>query len=146
MKKTTIRQNVTNADRKWYSFDATGVPLGKLAVEVAQVLRGKKQVTLTPHVDGGDYVVVMNIEKVKVSGNKEDDKKYYRHSGYLGNLKTKTLKQVRESDPERILREAVSGMLPKNRHRKNQLRRLRLVQGTESQYDAQKPELLTVNF
>jgi len=127
--KTTLRQNVNAADRAWYVADAKGQNLGKLAVEIAKVLRGKHRVDFTPHVDGGDYIVVLNVADVTVTGNKEEDKKYYRHSGYFGNLKTESLKEVREKNPARILREAVSGMLPKTRHRKDQLRRLFLIDG-----------------
>ncbi len=144
MKTTTLRQNVKNGDRKWFVFDAKDKTLGLASVAIAKTLRGKNRVDLTPHVDGGDYVVVINAEKISVSGNKEDQKKYYRHSGYIGHLKTENLKAVREKDPTRILREAVAGMLPKNRHRKNQLRRLFLIVGEENKYAAQKPETLNI--
>lgn len=144
MNKTSLRQNVGNGDRKWYTVNAAGKPLGKVAVEVAKVLRGKNRVDLTPHVDGGDYVVILNSEKVAVSGNKEEQKKYYRHSGYLGHLKEVSLKEVREKKPEFILKNAVSGMLPKNRHRKDQLRRLFVVVGEENPHAAQNPELLNI--
>lgn len=140
MKKTTLRQNVTNGDRKWFTIDADGQTLGMIATKAATILRGKNRVDFTPHVDGGDYIVITNAEKVAVSGNKESDKKYYRHSGYLGNLKTEVLKDVREKNPTRILEEAISGMLPKTKLRKDQLRRLFLVVGSENPYQAQKPE------
>lgn len=144
MKKTTLRQNVKNTDRKWFLVDATDKILGDLAVVIANKLRGKDKVTFTPHVDGGDYVVVLNVEKVAVTGNKEEDKKYYRHSGYLGHLKTETLKEVRQKNPAKILREAVSGMLPKNRLRASQLKRLILVVGDKNPHEAQKPEILNI--
>ena len=142
MKKTTLRQNVTNTDRKWFVVDAADKPLGQLAVRIAETLRGKRRVDLTPHVDGGDYVVVTNAAKIKVSGNKEEDKKYYRHSGYLGNLKSRTVKETRKKNPTFILENAVSGMLAKNRHRKNQLRRLFLMADDKNPHEAQKPEVL----
>ena len=144
MKKTTLRQNVKNTDRKWFLVDAKDKTLGELAVAVANTLRGKNKVTFTPHVDGGDYVVVLNVEKVRVTGNKEEDKKYYRHSGYLGHLKTESLKVVREKNPARILRDAVSGMLPKNRLRASQMKRLILVVGDKNPHEAQKPEILNI--
>jgi len=140
--KTSLRQNVKNPDRKWFVVDATGKRLGKVAVAVANALRGKNRVDFTPHVDGGDYVVILNSEQIAVSGSKEFDKKYHRHSGQLGKLKTQSLAEVREKNPIRILREAVSGMLPKNKLRKNQLRRLFLVVGDKNPHSAQKPEIL----
>lgn len=142
--KTTLRQNVQNTDRKWFLVDAKDKTLGELAVALANVVRGKHKVTFTPHVDGGDYVVVLNAEKIRVTGNKEEDKKYYRHSGVLGNLKTESLKVVRSKDPRRILTNAVSGMLPKNRLRKLQLKRLILVIGDQNPHEAQKAEILNI--
>lgn len=144
MIKTSLRQNVSNVDRKWYVVDADGKSLGKIAVEAAKKLRGKTRVDLTPHVDGGDYVVILNSEKVHVSGNKEEQKKYYRHSGYLGHLKETTLKEMRTKKPEFILKNAISGMLPKNRHRNDQLRRLFIVKGEKNPHLAQNPELLNI--
>lgn len=144
MKKTTLRQNVTNSDRKWYVVDAQDKTLGEIATGIANVLRGKSRVDYTPHVDGGDFVVVINAEKVRVTGNKEDNKNYYRHSGYLGNLKTESLKVVREKDPTRILEQAVNGMIPKNKLRKHQMRRLFLVVGENNPHEAQKPETLSL--
>lgn len=142
MKKTTLRQNVTNGDRKWYVVDAAGKTLGQLAVVIANTLRGKNRPDFTPHVDGGDYVIVLNADKVAVTGNKEEGKLYYRHSGYLGHLKTQTLAEVREKDPLRILKEAVSGMLPKTKLRKGYMKRLILVKGDVNPHEAQKPMTL----
>lgn len=142
MKKTTLRQNVTNGDRKWYVVDAAGKTLGQLSVNIANTLRGKNRADFTPHVDGGDYVVVLNAEKVAVTGNKEEGKKYYNHSGYLGHLKTQTLAEVREKDPLRIMRDAVSGMLPKTKLRAGYLKRLILVEGDVNPHEAQKPMTL----
>lgn len=145
MKKTTQRQNVKAEDRQWFVIDAENQVLGKLAVDIATVLRGKHRVDYTPHVDGGDHVIVLNADKIAVSGNKEEQKAYYRHSGYLGNLKTVFLKDVREKTPKRILEEAVSGMVPKNKLRKHQLRRLHLVVGTENPHAAQQAKPLPKN-
>jgi len=145
--KTTLRQNVKAADRKWYVIDAEGKILGDLATDIAVVLRGKHRVDFTPHVDGGDHVIVLNADKVAVTGDKENRKLYYRHSGYLGNLKVQALGDVRAKTPERILEQAVGGMLPKNKLRKHQLRRLHLVTSSaENPHAAQKPEALPTNL
>lgn len=142
MQKTTLRQNVTNTHRQWFVVDAAGENLGRLATRIATVLRGKHRVDFTPHVDGGDYVVVLNADKVVVSGSKEDDKMYYSHSGYLGHLKAVKLKDVRDRSPQRILEEAVGGMLPKTKLRKDQMRRLMLVMGSDNPHEAQKAKPL----
>ena len=139
MIKTTLRQNIKPSDRKWFVVDAEEKTLGQLAVCIATILRGKHRLDYTPHVDGGDHVVVLNVEKVRVSGDKEAQKKYYSHSGYLGHLKVIALKDVRLKRPKRILEEAVSGMLPKNRLRKEQMRRMHLVIGSENPHAAQQP-------
>ncbi|MCF7905972.1 50S ribosomal protein L13 [Candidatus Gracilibacteria bacterium] len=144
MKKTTLRQNVTNTDRQWFLVDADGITLGKLAVRIADVLRGKNKPSYTPHVDGGNYVVVLNAEKIMVSGRKEEGKKYYRHSRRLGELKSQTLREVRAKRPTRILEEAVSGMLPSTKLRASQMKRLKLVIGSENPYEAQKPQPLSL--
>jgi len=140
--KTTLRQNVQNTDRQWWIVDAEGKTLGQMAVAIANTLRGKHRVDFTPHVDGGDYVIVLNAEKVAVTGKKEEDKKYYRHSGVLGNLKTQPLSEVREKTPKRILEDAVGGMLPKTRLRAGQMKRLLLVIGNENPYTAQQAKPL----
>ena len=139
MKKTTLRQNVTNTDRQWFVVDAADKTLGRLSVPIANALRGKNRVDYTPHVDGGAYVIVLNADKINVTGNKETQKAYYRHSGFIGHLKTQFLAEVREKKPFRILRDSISGMLGKNRLRKNQLRRLILVSGDTHTHEAQKP-------
>ncbi len=144
MKKTTLRQNVTNGDREWFVLDADGKTIGDIATVVADTLRGKNRPDYTPHVDGGAYVVILNAEKVVATGNKEKDKKYYRHSGYLGNLKTETLQMVREKSPTRILEAAVKGMLPKNKLRKPQMRRLFLIVGSDNPHEAQKATELII--
>ncbi len=145
MKKTSLIQNVQNADRPWFIVDAAGKRLGTLAVDIANALRGKNLPSYTPHSDMGAYVIVINADKIEVSGHKEERKNYFRHSGYLGHLKVETLKTVRAKQPERILESAVSGMLPKNRLRKDQMRRLFLTIGEEHQYAAQKPQPLTLS-
>ncbi len=139
MKKTTLRQNVQTSDRQWYIIDAKDQRIGILATKIARVLTGKHRADFTPHADGGDYVVVLNAEKIQSSGKKEEDKKYYRHSRYFGNLKTTTLAEMRVKHPNRILQKAVAGMLPKTKLRKNQLKRLHLVIGEENPHAAQKP-------
>ncbi len=144
MQKTTLRQNVKNIDRQWFVIDADGQNLGQLAVVVANKLRGKNHVDFTPHVDGGDYVIILNAEKIAVTGRKEEQKKYYRHSGYLGKLKTEKLSEVREKNPTRICCDAVAGMIPKNKLRKDQLRRLFVVIGDKNPYEAQKSEIFKI--
>lgn len=147
MQKTTLRQNVKDADRQWFVIDAEGKTLGQIATDIAMVLRGKHRVDYTPHVDGGDHVVVLNADKVGVTGDKENRKLYYRHSGYLGNLKVQALGDVRSKTPERILEQAVSGMLPKTKLRKGYLRRLHLIiGGAENPHVAQKPLPLPTNI
>lgn len=145
MQKTTLRQNVQNTDRQWFVVDASQKTLGSLATTIADYLRGKNRVDFTPHVDGGNYIVVLNSEKVAVSGNKESQKMYYNHSGYLGHLKKTSLGAVREKNPIRILQDAVAGMLPKTKHRKHQLRRLFLIVGDKNPHEAQKPEILNLD-
>ncbi len=145
MKKTTLRQNVKNTDRHWWIVDADGKNLGRLAVLITDTIRGKNRPDFTPHADGGDYVIVLNSEKIKVEGNKEDDKLYHRHSRYLGELKTRTLSELRTKNPVKILQLAVSGMLPKNRLRDKQLKRLFLIVGDKNPHEAQKCEPLNFN-
>ncbi|MCF7830388.1 50S ribosomal protein L13 [Candidatus Gracilibacteria bacterium] len=145
MKKTTLLQNVKNTDRKWWVVDANEKNLGRLAVKIADTLRGKNRPDFTPHSDGGDYVVVLNAEKIKVEGKKETDKLYIRHSRYLGNLKVQTLSEVRTKKPIRILQDAVSGMLPKNKLRAKQLKRLILILGDKNPHEAQKCVPLNLN-
>ena len=145
MKKTTLTQNVLNKDRAWIEVDAAKFILGKLAVAIADALTGKARVDYTPHSDMGDYVVVINAEKVQVSRKKEEDKKYYSHSGYMGKLKVCSLKKLRQVHPKDILLKAVSGMLPKNRLRKARLKRLFLVIGDKNPHKAQIQKQLQVN-
>jgi large subunit ribosomal protein L13 len=124
----------------WFVVDAADMVLGRLATRIATVLRGKHKVIFTPHVDTGDYVVVVNAAKVKLTGNKLDAKKYYRYSGFVGGLKTATAREVLEKDPERILRQAVKGMLPKNKLSSQLLTKLKIYPGAEHPHAGQQPQ------
>ncbi len=126
--------------RDWYVVDAEGKTLGRLATQIADTLRGKNKVQYTPHVDTGDFVVVVNAEKIAVTGNKRAAKMYYRHSGYPGGLKTRTLNDMLERRPEEVLRLAVKGMLPRNRLARKQLTKLKIYAGPEHPHQAQKPQ------
>jgi len=128
--------------RDWYVVDAEGQTLGRLATRLADVLRGKGKAQYTPHVDTGDFVVVVNAEKIAVTGNKLDDKMYYRHSGYPGGLKERTLREQLSRRPEEVLRKAVKGMLPRNRLARQQLTKLKIYAGPEHPHDAQEPKPL----
>ncbi|HEY3183699.1 MAG TPA: 50S ribosomal protein L13 [Gaiellaceae bacterium] len=130
--------------RDWYLVDAEGQTLGRLATRLADVLRGKGKAQYTPHVDTGDFVVVVNAEKIAVTGNKLDDKMYYRHSGYPGGLKERTLREQLSRRPEEVLRKAVKGMLPRNRLARQQLTKLKIYAGPEHPHDAQEPKPLEV--
>lgn len=130
--------------RDWFVVDATDVVLGRLASEVARRLRGKHKPVYTPHVDTGDYIVVINADKVRVTGNKEEDKLYHRHSGYPGGLKTVNLKDVRSKNADRIITSAVQGMLPKNPLGRAMLGKLRVYSGSEHNHQAQQPKTLEI--
>jgi large subunit ribosomal protein L13 len=134
-----------NRERNWVVVDATGKTLGRLATQIADVLRGKRKPEYTPHCDVGDFVVVINAERVAVTGNKLEDKKYYRHSGYPGGLKERTLGDMLERKPEEVIRLAVKGMLPRNRLARQQLTKLKIYAGPEHPHTAQKPEPLEIN-
>jgi len=138
----TLLTSVKNTDRPWFVVDADGKTLGKLSVVIADTLRGKNKPNFTPHTDGGAYVVVLNAEKIHVSGTKENLKMYFRHTRYIGKLKKEVLKDVRVKNPTRILQEAVSGMLPHTKLRDSQMKRLRLIIGNINPYEAQKPSPL----
>jgi large subunit ribosomal protein L13 len=128
--------------RDWYVVDAAGLTLGRLATRIAIVLRGKHKPQFTPHVDAGDFVVVVNADKIELSGEKLDTKKYYRYSGFPGGLKTTVARTLRASNPDRMLREAVKGMLPKNRLSSQLLTKLKVYAGNEHPHAAQKPAAL----
>ena len=130
--------------REWYVVDAEGKTLGRLATQIADTLRGKRKPEYTPHIDTGDFVVVVNAEKIQVTGNKLDQKRYYRHSGYPGGLRSRTLREQLDRRPEEVLRRAVKGMLPKNRLAAAQLRKLKVYAGPEHPHAAQAPKELEV--
>ena len=131
----------TEVSRDWVVFDASDKILGRFATKIADKLRGKDKPTFTPHVDGGDFVVVINADKVKVTGNKAEQKKYYKHSLYPGGLKEKSYKEVLESTPERIIENAVKGMLPKNKLGKSIIKKLKVYSGTEHPHESQNPSV-----
>ena len=131
----------TEVSRDWVLFDASDKILGRFATKIADKLRGKDKPTFTPHVDGGDFVVVINADKVKVTGNKAEQKKYYKHSLYPGGLKEKSYKEVLESTPERIIENAVKGMLPKNKLGKSIIKKLKVYSGSEHPHESQNPSV-----
>ena len=139
----TFMASPATIDRKWYVVDADGMTLGRLASEVAKVLRGKNKPIFTPHMDTGDYVIIVNAEKVKVTGKKLDQKVYYHHSGYVGGLKETTLKEKMAKKPEQVIELAVKGMLPKGPLGRQMYRKLFVYAGPEHNHAAQKPETLT---
>ena len=140
MKKYTYMQRKEDVVREWHHYDAEGKVLGRLAVEVAKKLMGKEKVTFTPHIDGGDFVVVTNIEKIVVTGKKLTDKKYYNHSGFPGGIRERSLGEILEKKPEELLMLAVKRMLPKNKLGREQLTRLRVFVGAEHTHEAQQPK------
>ena len=140
MNKCTVMQKKEEVTRNWYEIDAEGKILGKIAAEIAVRLMGKHKPSYTPHVDGGDYVVVMNADKFAVTGNKMLDKKYYRHSGYPGGLKVRNLEEMLEKKPTEVIRKAVERMLPKNKLGNQMINRLKIYTGNEHNHVAQKPE------
>ena len=129
-------------ERRWYVVDADGQTLGRLATRIADTLRGKDKAQYTPHVDTGDFVVVVNAEKVAVTGNKLDQKRYYRHSGHPGGLRSRTLREQLERRPTEVIRKAVKGMLPKNRLARQQLNKLKVYAGPDHPHEAQAPQPL----
>jgi len=143
METTSIRADEIN--REWFIVDAEGQTLGRLASEIAQIIRGKKKPFYTPHMDMGDFVVVVNAEKVKVTGNKEKDKSYFRHSGFPGGVTQISLQKARQNFPERIITNAVKGMLPHNRLGRQLLTHLKVYSGTEHPHAAQLPKTITFN-
>ena len=131
-------------ERKWYIVDATDKTLGRMASQIATVLRGKHKPIFTPHLDCGDYVIVINAEKIHVTGNRLDDKLYYRHSQYPGGLRSKTLRQMLDQQPERVIELAVKRMLPKNALGREMMKKLRVFEGPEHTHEAQQPEPLKI--
>ena len=133
-------------ERKWYVVDATGHTLGRLTSEIAKILRGKHKPIYTPHIDTGDYVIVVNADKIKVSGKKLDQKIYYRHSDYVGGMKETTLKEMLAKKPEDVIKLAVKGMLPKGPLGRQMIKKLRVYAGPEHEQPAQKPEVLEIKY
>ena len=139
----TYMANPDKIERKWYVVDADGQTLGRLASEVAKVLRGKNKPVYTPHIDTGDYVIIINAEKVAVTGKKLEQKVYYHHSDYVGGMKETTLKEMMSKKPEKVLELAVKGMLPKGPLGRSMIKKLHVYAGPEHKHEAQKPEVLT---
>ncbi|MDY3983372.1 MAG: 50S ribosomal protein L13 [Veillonellaceae bacterium] len=144
--KTTYMANPNTVERKWYVVDAEGKTLGRLAAEVAKVLRGKNKPTFTPHVDTGDFVIVVNAEKVRVTGKKLLQKTYFRHSGYPGGSRFIPITDMLAKQPERVIEIAVRGMLPKNSLGEQMYRKLNVYAGPEHPHQAQKPEVLELDI
>lgn len=144
MNKTTISAKPAEVKRQWFVIDAEGKTLGKVATEAARRLRGKHKPIYTPHVDTGDYIVVINASKVEVTGNKAKNKMYHHHTGYIGNLKSISFEKLQERQPERIIELAVKGMLPKNPLGREMYRKLRVFPGAEHAHAAQQPTLLDI--
>lgn len=145
MERRTYSAKTSDVSRAWYVVDAEGKTLGRLATAIAATLRGKNKPMYTPHVDTGDFVIVLNADKVKVTGNKETQKMYYRHSDYPGGLKTTALRDVRARHPERIIESAVRGMLPRNTLGKQQFKKLKVFKGTRHPHGAQNPQELVLD-
>ena len=139
----TFMASPSTIDRKWYVVDATGCTLGRLSSEVAKVLSGKNKAIFTPHIDTGDYVIVINADKIKVTGKKLDQKIYYHHSDYVGGMKETTLREMLNKKPERVIELAVKGMLPKGPLGRQMMTKLHVYAGAEHGHEAQKPEVLT---
>lgn len=140
----TYMATPSTIERKWYVVDAQNQTLGRLATEVATVLRGKHKPQYTPHLDTGDYVIVINADKIKVTGNKEEKKMYYRHTGYTGHLKSFTYQEIMDKFPDRIIKYAVKGMIPHNKLAREILTKLHIYAGSEHPHQAQKPEVLEI--
>lgn len=140
--KTLFAPHIPSNERKWFIIDAEGKNLGRLATTIARMISGRNRVDFTPHLDNGDYVVVTNAEKIAVTGKKESEKLYRTHSQYMGGLKETSLAKMREKNPIHIIQHAVSGMLPKNKHRDAMLKRLKVTSGSKHVFESQKPEAL----
>jgi len=138
----TFSAKAETVQRDWFLIDATDKTLGRLSTEIARRLRGKHKPEYTPHVDTGDYIVVINAEKVKVTGNKEEDKMYYHHTGFIGNLKSINLAKLRATHPDRIIKNSVKGMMPKNSLGKAMFKKLKVYAGATHEHTAQQPQIL----
>jgi len=142
MSTVTPGEDVAKGSREWHVVDATGQTLGRLASEIARILRGKHKPSFTPNLDGGDFVIVVNCERIVVTGNKLDDVKYYSHSRYPGGLKTRSMREQMDRFPDRIIYEAVKGMMPKTKLGRAQMKKLRIYKGPEHPHIAQQPKPL----
>jgi large subunit ribosomal protein L13 len=142
--KTYVATSAT-AERNWYVVDASGRTLGRLATQIADALRGKRKPEYTPHVDTGDFVIVVNAEKIAVTGDKLSQKRYYRHSGYPGGLRSRTLRDMLERRPEEVIRKAVRGMMPRSRLGRKQLTKLKVYAGPDHPHAAQRPQPMEVD-
>lgn len=140
--RKTLSAKPNEIERTWYVVDAEGKTLGRLSTEIARILRGKHKPIYTPHVDTGDYVIVINADKVRVTGKRLDQKMYYRHSGYMGGLKTVPLRRMLETHPERVIEHAVKGMLPKNRLGRQMYKKLKVYASPDHPHQAQQPQPL----
>ena len=140
----TYSAKESELEKKWFIVDAEGKVLGRMATKIANVLRGKNKPIFTPHVDTGDFVVVVNAEKIKLTGNKLNNKVYYQHSGYPGGLKAATAKKIREEKPAELIRLAVKGMLPKNKLGSSLIKKLKIYRGKDHPHQAQQPQVLEV--
>ncbi|CAM4181963.1 50S ribosomal protein L13 [Lacicoccus alkaliphilus] len=140
----TFMANEANIERKWYVIDAEGQTLGRLSSEVASILRGKYKTTFTPHVDTGDYVIILNAGKIEMTGNKAQDKMYYKHTGYIGNMKSISAGELREKNPVRLLEKSIKGMLPKNSLGRKQAKKLFVYAEDTHPHEAQQPESYTL--
>lgn len=144
MKTTTLSAKPAEVRRDWFVVDANGKTLGRMATEIARRLRGKHKTIYTPHVDTGDYIVVINAEKLHVSGNKMKDKLYYHHTGYIGGIKSISLEKQLDKAPDRVIKTAVKGMLPKNPLGRAMFSKLKVYAGTEHPHTAQQPKVLEI--
>ena len=143
MRKTYMAKP-SEVERKWYVVDATDIPMGRLSTVVASILRGKNKPTFTPHIDTGDFVIVINAEKIKLTGKKATDKIYYHHTGYIGGIKQVSAGELRSTNPRRLIEMSVKGMLPKNTLGRAQGMKLHVYAGTEHNHQAQQPEVLDI--
>jgi len=141
----TYSAKPTEVTRKWYVIDASQAPAGRVATRIATLLTGKGKPMFTPHIDCGDFVIVINTDKVKFTGLKEENKKYYRHSGFPGGIKDRTVREQREIDSTKLIEKAVYGMVPVNKLRAERMKRLKIYTGAEHNHAAQKPETITIN-
>ena len=142
----TIFAKKTDIEKKWHLIDAEGLVLGRLATRVAMILRGKNKPVYTPHTDTGDFVIIVNADKIRLTGNKLEDKAYYHHTGYPGGIKKELAKDIMKKSPERIIMSAVRGMIPKNTLGRQQLSKLKVYSGTDHPHQGQNPEVLNITI